>query len=119
MKALVGLLSLDEPRSSIAAALAQPYPARPITIAVPFAAGGGTDMVTRVLGEHMSRPLGRAHRRERDGAGGTIGAQRIARATPDGYGLLMGNLGTHAASIVLYPNRGYEPVGDFEPIGLI
>ena len=53
------------------------------------------------------------------GAGGTIGAQRIARAAPDGYRLLMGNLGTHAASIVLYPNRGYEPVGDFEPIGLI
>ena len=68
----------------------------------------------------MSRTLGQSIIVENaSGAGGTIGALRIARAAPDGYRLLMGNLGTHAASMVLYPNRGYDPVGDFEPIGLI
>jgi tripartite-type tricarboxylate transporter receptor subunit TctC len=118
MKALAGLLALMCLHAS--AVQAQPYPTRPITIAVPFAAGGGTDMVTRVLGEHMSRTLGQSIVVENvTGAGGTLGAQRIARAAPDGYRLLMGNLGTHAASVVLYPNRGYEPIGDFEPIGLI
>ena len=91
-------------------ASAQSYPSRPITVVVPFAAGGGTDTVTRILAEHMSRKLGQSIIVEDViGAGGTIGSQRIARAAPDGYRLLMGNLGTHAASIVLYPNRGYDP----------
>ena len=120
MKALVGLLAAACLGVQLLAALAQPYPSRPITVVVPFAAGGGTDTVTRVLAEHMSRTLGQSIIVENaSGAGGTLGALRIARSAPDGYRLLMGNLGTHAASMVLYPNRGYDPVGDFEPIGLI
>ena len=118
MKALVGLLVGVCFHAS--AASAQSYPARTITMVVPFAAGGGTDTVTRILAEHMSRKLGQSIIVENvTGAGGTIGTQRIARATPDGYRLLMGNLGTHPASMVLYPNRGYDPLADFEPIGLI
>jgi tripartite-type tricarboxylate transporter receptor subunit TctC len=120
MKALVGLLAAACLGIQSLTALAQPYPARPITVVVPFAAGGGTDTVARILAEHMSRNLGQSIIVENaSGAGGTLGALRIARSAPDGYRLLMGNLGTHAASIVLYPNRGYDPLGDFEPIGLI
>jgi tripartite-type tricarboxylate transporter receptor subunit TctC len=120
MKALVGLLAAACLGVQSFAALAQPYPSRPIAVTVPFAAGGGTDTVARILGEHMSRTLGQSIIVENAvGAGGTLGTQRIARATPDGYKLLMGNLGTHAASIVLHPNRGYDPLADFDPIGLI
>jgi tripartite-type tricarboxylate transporter receptor subunit TctC len=120
MKALVGLLAAACLGVQSLAAVAQPYPSRPITIVVPFAAGGGTDTVARILAEHMSRKLGQSIIVENAvGAGGTLGALRIARAAPDGYRLLMGNLGTHAASVVLYPNRGYDPVNDFDPIGLI
>ena len=120
MNALIGLLAAILLAAQSLAALAQSYPSRPITVIVPFAAGGGTDTVTRILAEHMSRKLGQSIIVENvAGAGGTIGTLRIARAAPDGYRLLMGNLGTHAASIVLYPNRGYDPLGDFDPIGLI
>ncbi len=120
MKALAGLLAAASLCFHAPAASAQPYPSRTITMVVPFAAGGGTDTVTRILAEHMSRKLGQSIIVENvTGAGGTIGTQRIARAAPDGYRLLMGNLGTHAASMVLYPNRGYDPVADFEPIALI
>jgi tripartite-type tricarboxylate transporter receptor subunit TctC len=120
MKLLVGLLAAANCGLLSPAARAQPYPSRPIAIVVPFAAGGGTDTVTRMLADHMSRKLGQSIIVENvTGAGGTIGTQRIARSAPDGYRLLMGNLGTHAASMVLYPNRGYDPVADFEPIGLV
>src|SRR5262245_59296994 len=119
MKLFVGLLAAVGVCLASAAS-AQPYPSRTITMVVPFAAGGGPDTVTRLLAEHMSRKLGQSIIVENvTGAGGSIGTQRVARATADGYRLLMGNLGTHAASMVLYPNRGYDPVADFEPIGLI
>ena len=78
---------------------AQQYPQRPITIVVPFAAGGPTDVLARVLGDHMSRTLGQPVIIEDvTGAGGTIGSTRVAKAAPDGYTLVMGNIGTHAAS---------------------
>jgi tripartite-type tricarboxylate transporter receptor subunit TctC len=108
----VGLFALS--------AQAEDYPTRAITIVVPFAAGGGTDAVTRILAEHIGPKLGQNVIVENAaGAGGTVGALRVARAQPDGYTLLMGNLGTHAASMVLYPNKGYDPQKDFEPVALI
>jgi tripartite-type tricarboxylate transporter receptor subunit TctC len=93
------------------------YPERPVTVVVPFAAGGATDVIARVYADHMSRTLGQQLVIENvTGAGGTIAATRVAHATPDGYTLLMGNLGTQAASVGLYPNLAYDPRTDFAPI---
>ncbi len=93
------------------------YPERPVTVVVPFAAGGATDVIARIYAGHMSRTLGQQLVIENvTGAGGTIAATRVARATPDGYTLLMGNLGTQAASVGLYPNLAYDPRTDFAPI---
>jgi tripartite-type tricarboxylate transporter receptor subunit TctC len=98
----------------------QPYPARPITVVVPFAAGGPTDVLARILGQHMSQTLGQQLVVENvTGAGGSIGAARVAKAAPDGYTMVMGNLGTHAASVGLYKNLSYDPRADFEPVMLV
>ena len=99
---------------------AQPFPSRPITMIVPFPAGGGTDVVARLLGEHMSRTLGQPIVIENvTGAGGTTGSTRAMRANPDGYTILMGNMGTHSTAVALYPTLDYRPDVDFAPIGLI
>jgi tripartite-type tricarboxylate transporter receptor subunit TctC len=93
------------------------YPDRPITIIVPFAAGGTTDIVARIMGDPMSRILKQQVVVENvSGAGGTVGVTRAKNAAPDGYTLLMGNLGTQAASVGLYPKLAYDPRTDFEPI---
>ena len=103
-----------------APAAAQQYPQRPITIVVPFAAGGPTDVLARVLGDHMSRTLGQPVIIEDvTGAGGTIGSTRVAKAAPDGYTLVMGNIGTHAASVGMYKNLAYDPRTSFEPVMLV
>lgn len=100
-------------------AAAQNYPTRPITLIVPFAAGGPTDIVARIVGEHMSRTLGQQLVIENTvGAGGTTASVRAKRANPDGYTIIMGHMGTHAASVALYPNLAYHPINDFEPIGM-
>jgi len=105
--------------ASLRVARAQAYPTRPITIIVPFAPGGGTDVSARVVGEHMSRTLGQQFVVENyPGAGGTTGSIRAMRATPDGYTIEMGHIGTHAVSVWLYPQLAYKPNVDFEPIGL-
>ena len=105
--------------ASLRVARAQAYPTRPITIIVPFAPGGGTDVSARVVGEHMSRTLGQQFVVENyPGAGGTTGSIRAMRATPDGYTIEMGHIGTHAVSVWLYPQLAYKPDVDFEPIGL-
>jgi tripartite-type tricarboxylate transporter receptor subunit TctC len=101
-------------------ARAQSYPMRTVTIIVPFAAGGPTDVCARIVGDHMSRTLGQQFIVENVvGAGGTTGSTRAMRATPDGYIIQMGQTGTHAASVALYPNLAYRPDVDFEPIGLV
>jgi tripartite-type tricarboxylate transporter receptor subunit TctC len=101
-------------------ARAQAYPSRTVTMIVPFAAGGGTDVAARVVGEHMSRTLGQQVIIENvAGAGGTTGSIRAMRANPDGYTIEMGHMGTHAVSVSLYPNLAYKPDVDFEPIGMV
>ena len=106
--------------ASAAPGHAQTYPQRPITVVVPFAAGGPTDVLARVLGDHMSRTLGQPVIVEDvTGAGGTVGATRVAKAAPDGYTLVLGNSGTHAASVGLYPNLAYDPSASFEPVMLV
>jgi tripartite-type tricarboxylate transporter receptor subunit TctC len=99
---------------------AQAYPARTITVIVPFAAGGSSDVIARIVGEHMSRTLGQQLINENiAGAGGTTGSTRAMRANPDGYSIVMGHMGTHAASVAVYPNLAYKPDIDFAPIGLV
>src|SRR5580658_8466781 len=100
-------------------ARAEDYPARPVTIIVPFAAGGPADITARIVADIFSRHLGQHFLVENvGGAGGTIGTLRAARATPDGYTLLSGHLGTNVLAGAFYPDLAYDPQKDFEPIGL-
>jgi tripartite-type tricarboxylate transporter receptor subunit TctC len=99
---------------------AQGWPARTITLIVPFAPGGATDVSARLVAEHMTRTLGQqVVIQNLAGAGGTTGSTRAMRAEPDGYTILMGHVGTHAVAASLYPNLAYKPDVDFEPIGLV
>jgi tripartite-type tricarboxylate transporter receptor subunit TctC len=102
-----------------APAMAQTFPSKSVTMIVPFAAGGPTDVIARIVGEHMSRTLGQQVIIENvAGAGGTTGITRAARATADGHTIMMGHMGTHGAAPGLYPKLAYDPQTDFEPIGL-
>jgi tripartite-type tricarboxylate transporter receptor subunit TctC len=101
-------------------AWAQAYPTRPVTMVVPFAPGGTTDVVARIVGEQLSRTLGQQFVIENvAGAGGTTGTTRTMRASPDGYTIQIGQMGTHAAAVAFYPNLAYRPDVDFEPIGMV
>jgi len=104
----------------LATARAETFPVRQVTIIVPFAAGGPSDVIARIVADQFSKRLGQPFVIENvNGAGGTIGASRAARAAPDGYTLVMGHMGTHAAAVALYPNLAYDPATDFAPIGLV
>jgi tripartite-type tricarboxylate transporter receptor subunit TctC len=97
---------------------AQSYPSRTITVVVPFPAGGPSDVVARIVTDHMGRTLGHLLVIENvAGAGGTLGSARVAASAPDGYTLLAGSMGSHVAAPVLTPNLKYDPSRDFEPIG--
>ena len=99
---------------------AEAYPNRPITMVVPFAAGGPTDILGRVVAQFIGPLLGQqVIVEDTTGAGGTIGATKVARAAPDGYTVVMGNLGTHAASLGIYKSLPYDPRTDFEPVILV
>ena len=99
-------------------ARAQNYPSRPITVVVPFPAGGPSDVVARIVTEQMGKILGQTMVIENvGGAGGTIGSARVAAAQPDGYTLLAGSMGSHVSAPVLTPNVKYDSERDFEPIG--
>src|SRR3954452_16614465 len=105
--------------AALPAAAQTDYPRRPITLIVPFAAGGPTDVIARIAADNMTRTLGQPIIIENIvGAGGTTASTRAARAAPDGYTIIMGHMGTHAASVALYPNLAYKPDVDFEPIGM-
>jgi tripartite-type tricarboxylate transporter receptor subunit TctC len=100
-------------------AQAQTYPSRPITIVVPFPAGGPTDSLTRVLAERMKGSLGQPVIIENvTGAGGTIGVGRVARAAPDGYTVSIGHWQTHVVNGATYTLQ-YDVVMDFEPVSLV
>jgi tripartite-type tricarboxylate transporter receptor subunit TctC len=103
----------------IGAATAQTYPSRPVTIIVPFSAGGPTDAIARILGERMRVSLGQNILVENvTGAGGTIGVIRAAQAAGDGYTLSLGHLGTHVVNGAIYPLK-FDLLNDFEPIALL
>jgi tripartite-type tricarboxylate transporter receptor subunit TctC len=102
-----------------AAARAQTFPSRPITLIVPFAAGGPTDVLARILAEHMRTTLGQTVLIENvTGASGAIAGQRAARSSPDGYTLTIGHWGTHVLNGAVYTLQ-YDVLNDFEPVALV
>src|SRR5690349_25146844 len=103
--------------AALSGAQAQDYPARTVTVIVPFAAGGPADITGRIVADIFSRYLGQKFVVENAvGAGGTTGALRAAKAAPDGYTILSGHPGTIALAPAFYPGLGYDPQKDFEPI---
>jgi tripartite-type tricarboxylate transporter receptor subunit TctC len=119
MKSLLAAVAVAATLLGIPTALAQVYPSRPITIVVPFAAGGPTDVIARTLAQHMRASLGQSVVVENvTGANGNIGVGRVARAAPDGYTLSIGHWSTHVVNGAVYP-LAYDVLKDFEPISLI
>jgi tripartite-type tricarboxylate transporter receptor subunit TctC len=102
------------------AALAQSWPARPVTLVVPFPPGGGTDTGARIIAEQLAKKWGQSVVVDnKGGAAGQIGADVVAKARPDGYTILMGNIGTQAINPALYPKMAYDPDKAFAPITLV
>jgi tripartite-type tricarboxylate transporter receptor subunit TctC len=109
-----GTASNTQPGSSAQA----PWPTRPVTIVVPFAVGGGTDIGTRILAQKLSQIWGQSVLVDnRGGAGGNVGLEVVARAKPDGYTLLTGNVGTQSINPTLYKKLNYNPDNSFVPVG--
>ncbi len=118
--AIVGLLVAMPVISERMPAAAQGFPTRQITIVVPFAPGGPSDTMARLIADGMAGQTGsRVLVENVAGAGGTTGSARVAKAEPDGHTLVFGNIGTHAANVGLYKKLPYDPVADFEPVALI
>ena len=102
------------------AALAQPYPNRPIKLVVPYAPGQGTDVLARTIAERVSASIGQTIVVEnKPGAGANIGADFVAKSAGDGYTLLMGTNATHAMNAAMYPSLAFDPVKDFVPVMLV
>ena len=119
MKTVLSLASLAiSLLAAWGAALAQPaFPAKAITLVVPFPAGGALDIVARALAEEMRKPLGQPVVVEnRAGAGGTLGSGVVARSAPDGHTILLGSVATHAIGPAVYRNLAYDALKDFAPI---
>jgi tripartite-type tricarboxylate transporter receptor subunit TctC len=116
---LAGLLVAAALATGALPAAAEDYPARTITMVVPFPAGGPSDVVARIIADGMGKALGQTVIIENvGGAGGTIGTARVAEATPDGYTLLGASMGSHVAAPALTPHLRYDSTKDFAPIGL-
>lgn len=119
LRLLAGALGLAAAALGAAPGAAQDYPQRPVTMVVPFAAGGPTDVIARIVAEQMSRALGQQVVIENvAGAGGTTGITRASQAAPDGYTIMMGHMGTHGAAPALFKGLKYDPAKSFDPIGL-
>jgi tripartite-type tricarboxylate transporter receptor subunit TctC len=120
MKMLRGAaIALTTLIASVAVSAAQPYPSKPITMIVPFAAGGPTDALARVLADRMRQSLGETILVENvTGAGGTIGVGRAVKSAPDGYTLSVGHLGTHVINGAMYP-LPFDLINDLDPVALV
>lgn len=104
----------------LAGAATAQFPERQITLVIPFAAGGSTDVVGRIVAERMSQELGQQIVVQNvGGAGGSLGAQQVAQADPDGYTILMGTVATHALNPLILKQKPYDPVTDFAPVSLL
>src|SRR5215208_3923290 len=119
MKKMMTLVAFVALAASSMSAAAQNYPARPISLIIPFTPGGPVDTVARVVTEHMRGTLGQPFVIENvSGAGGSIGVGRVARAAPNGYTVSIGHVGTHVANGALYP-LPYDLLTDLEPVVLL
>ncbi|MFI4927118.1 MAG: Bug family tripartite tricarboxylate transporter substrate binding protein [Burkholderiales bacterium] len=117
---LRSLASLAVGAQAAASVHAQAFPARPLRLIVPFAPGGSTDLLARIVAAPLSERLKQAVVVEnRPGAGGNIGADLVAKSAPDGHTLVMGSIGTHATNALIYTSMPYDPVRDFAPIALV
>ena len=118
-RAAIGAIALAAATLSLGAA-AQAYPTKPITIVVPFSAGGTTDILARIVGQGLTAELGQSVVVDnKPGAGGNIGATLAAKAPADGYTLFMGTVGTHAINQALYKKMPFDPVKDFAPLSRV
>ncbi|MBC7782053.1 MAG: tripartite tricarboxylate transporter substrate binding protein [Proteobacteria bacterium] len=118
--ATVALGVLNVVDAPIAHGQGDPYPTKPIRFIVPFAAAGVSDIVARTIGARLQESLGQSVLIEnRGGAGGTIGADVVAKATPDGYTIGIGNLSTHTIAPSVYRKLPYDPVKDFAPVSMV
>ena len=101
-------------------ASAQDFPSRPVTMVIPFAAGGPQDTIGRIIAQRMSELLGQQVVVENvGGAGGMTGSKRVADAKPDGYTMVLGSVGTHAQNQTLYKHPLYNVVNDFTPVAYL
>src|SRR5262245_61392198 len=113
-RAALGLLALT------GTAMAQDYPNRPVTLVIPFAAGGPQDTLGRIVAMRISELLGQQIVIENvGGGGGTIGSKRVASAEPDGYTMVLASVGTHAQSQTLYKKPAYDAANDFAPVAYL
>jgi tripartite-type tricarboxylate transporter receptor subunit TctC len=120
LAASANIASMIGPLLAAHTALAQDWPARPMTMVAPFAAGGSTDAIARIVADALSTQLHQPVIVENvGGAGGMTGANRVAKATPDGYQFVLGNVGTHAQNQTLYKKPAYNAANDFTPVALI
>ena len=120
LRAFAGLLAALALTALSAPASAQSFPSKQITIVVPFAAGGPSDAMARLIAQALTDKIGaRVIVENVAGAGGTVGSARISRSDGDGHTLLFGNIGTHAANVGLYKSLPYNPQTDFEPVMLV
>ena len=120
LHAIGALLALGLGATGAAYAQASPWPAKPVRIVVPFAAGGTTDILARAIAPELGKAFGQQFIVDnRGGAGGNIGAELVARSAPDGYTLLMGTVGTHGINRALYKQLPYDPIKDFAPVTLV
>ena len=119
MRKLVGVIAVAATIAGLGDAAAQTYPSRPVSMVVPYAPGGPTDTIARIMAEHMRGSLGQPVIIENvSGAGGSIGVARVARANPDGYTLSVGNLSSHVMNGVVYA-LPYDLIADFAPVSLL
>jgi tripartite-type tricarboxylate transporter receptor subunit TctC len=119
MRKLVGVIAVAATIAGLGDAAAQTYPSRPVSMVVPYAPGGPTDTIARIMAEHMRGSLGQPVIIENvSGAGGSIGVARVARATPDGYTLSVGNLSSHVMNGAVYA-LPYDLIADFAPVALL
>jgi len=117
---LLAAIALAAHIHGIGSAAAQNWPTRPVSMVVPFAPGGAVDVMGRILGARLSEVLGQSVVVENiSGAGGMLGAARVAKGSPDGYEFLLGHAGTHAQNQTLYKKPLYNAATDFAPVALI
>jgi len=117
---MVRIMAIAALLAGTAPALSQSWPTRPMTLVVPFAAGGTSDVIARLLAEGLRAQLGQPVLVENvGGAGGMVGGSRVAKSPPDGYQMVLGNVGTHAQNQSLYKRPLYNAASDFAPVALV